>query len=261
MNENEPPKDNLPQPKQPERPLIDMLSQYGIKPDSNFMRNVERGVLSFVNDNLIEVLHESTAPMDELMTCYSCALMEIETKFKVLNEQFSSRHKRNPIESIKTRLKSEESILKKLQRRDYPLSLQSIQDNINDVAGIRIVCSYVDDIYFMADCLLKQDDIRLIEMKDYIKEPKANGYRSLHLIVEVPIFLKDEKKLMKAEVQLRTIAMDFWASLEHSLRYKKDAKISPDIRRKLESELFDCAETSAALDLRMKKLREMIDKG
>lgn len=129
--------------------------------------------------------------------------MEIETKFKVLNEQFSLQHDRNPIDTIKTRLKTPESILKKLKKKNLPFSLACVEQYVNDVAGIRVICPFVDDIYMLADCLLRQDDIQLINQKDYIAQPKENGYRSLHLIVEVPIFLQNEKRSMKVEVQLR----------------------------------------------------------
>ena len=128
-----------------------------------------------------------------LMSYYKCAMHEIEAKFKVLNEQFSLQHERNPIESIKTRLKSFESIREKLLRKGLPLTTQAIWDNLNDVAGIRVVCSFIDDIHMLGYCLISQDDVRLIEIKDYISEPKENGYRSLHIIVEVPIFLCDER--------------------------------------------------------------------
>lgn len=254
MKENELHADN-----KPKAPAIAPLRSPAKKNDG-FMRNIERGILSLVNGELMDVIQETAAPMQKLMMCYKCAMMEIETKFKVLDEQFSVRHNRNPIQSIKSRLKSQESILKKLERRDFPLSIESIENNLNDVAGVRVVCAFVDDIYFMAECLLRQDDIHLLEKKDYIETAKPNGYRSLHLIVAVPIFLDNEKKWMKVEVQLRTMAMDFWASLEHSLRYKKDKKIDPAVRKTLEQELCDCAETSAALDIRMKKLRDLINK-
>ena len=148
--------------------------------------------------------------------------MEVETKFKVLNEQFSIQYDRNPIETIKTRLKSMDSIAGKLRRKNLPVNIDSIEKNLNDVAGIRIICSFPEDIYMLSDCLLQQDDVTLIEKRDYIKNPKPSGYRSLHLIVEIPIFLENEKRFMRTEVQLRTIAMDFWASLEHKLRYKKN---------------------------------------
>ena len=184
--------------------------------------------------------------------------MEVETKFKVLNEQFSLQYDRNPIETIKTRLKSPEGIVKKIKRKDLPFSLQSIEENINDIAGIRVICSFPEDIYLLAECLLKQDDITLIEVKDYIKNPKESGYRSLHLIIEVPIFLENEKKNMKVEVQLRTIAMDFWASLEHKLRYKKD--IPQEEAELLAKELVECANISADLDNRMEQIRNRIAK-
>lgn len=189
-----------------------------------------------------------------LMTYYKCAIMEIETKFNVLNEEYSLEHDRNPINSIKTRLKSPASIFEKIERRGLNLSLNSIEENIKDVAGVRVICSFPEDVYTLADALLKQDDIVLVEKKDYIKSPKPNGYRSLHLIVTVPVFLAHEKRLMNVEIQLRTIAMDFWASLEHQLRYKKEFEFTEEMVK----ELSDCADISAALDLRMDKLRKKV---
>ena len=209
-----------------------------------------------IDENVIDLFQRNMMPINELMSYYRCAIMEVETKFKVLNEQFSLQYDRNPIETIKTRLKSPEGIVKKIKRKDLPFSLQSIEENINDIAGIRVICSFPEDIYLLAECLLKQDDITLIEVKDYIKNPKESGYRSLHLIIEVPIFLENEKKNMKVEVQLRTIAMDFWASLEHKLRYKKD--IPQDEEELLRRELLDCAQISADLDLRMEKIKNRI---
>lgn len=195
----------------------------------------------------------------ELMSRYRCAIMEVETKFKVLNEELSLESERNPIESIKSRLKSPESIYEKLIRKNLPISLESIEDNLFDIAGVRVICSFIDDIYMLADCLIKQDDVTLIEMKDYIRNPKGNGYRSLHLIISIPIFLQNEKRNMKVEVQLRTIAMEFWANLEHQMRYKKD--LSPEILEKISEELSACAETSAELDLRMQEIRYTIELG
>ena len=211
-----------------------------------------------ISDEFIDGIHKNLMPMNELMAYYRCAIMEVETKFKVLDEQFSLEYDRNPIESIKSRLKSYESIIKKLKDRDLPFSLEAIQENIRDVAGTRVICSFPEDIYMLADCLLSQDDVKLIEKKDYIKNPKKSGYRSLHLIIEVPIFLRNEKKSMKVEVQLRTIAMDFWASLEHKLRYKKN--IDPKENEMLEKELLQCSEISAALDKRMEEIRDRIEK-
>ena len=192
-----------------------------------------------------------------LMSCYRCAIMEIETKFKVLNEYFSLEQERNHIETIKSRLKSPESIVEKLERKGLPMTVEAIEKNLFDIAGVRVICPFVQDIYILAECLLSQDDITLIRKKDYIKEPKENGYRSMHLIVEIPIFLKDEKRYMKVEVQLRTIAMDFWASLEHRMRYKKN--LDEELTRMLATELRICAETSALLDNRMEMIKEYIE--
>ena len=155
----------------------------------------------------------------KLMAYYRCAMMEVETKLNVLNEEFSMRYDRNPISSIKTRLKSPVSIRGKLERRGWDVSVEGIEENLNDVAGVRVICSFPEDVRTIAKALLNQDDVTLIEEKDYITNPKPNGYRSLHLIVAVPIFLAHEKRIMRVEIQLRTIAMDFWASLEHQLRY------------------------------------------
>ena len=196
--------------------------------------------------------------MEELMAYYQCAIMEMETKFKVLNQQFSIRFERNPIEAIKSRLKSSDAIKQKLIKKQLPFTPEAVEENIKDVAGVRIICSFTEDIYMLAECLLKQDDIELITMKDYIKNPKERGYRSLHLIVRIPIFLRDEKKMMKVEVQLRTIAMDFWASLEHKLRYKKN--INPEVTEELAKELGECANLCASLDSRMETLKNKIVK-
>lgn len=199
------------------------------------------------------LLRSYALPYRELMSYYRCAIMEVETKFNVLNEEFSLAYDRNPIESIKTRLKSPESIAEKLRRRGYPLSVESIEQNLNDIAGVRVICSFPSDIYRLADAFLKQDDIRLVRRKDYIAQPKPNGYRSLHLIVETPIFLHDRKRMMRVEVQFRTISMDCWASLEHKIRYKKDL---PDLDY-VNRELLECARLSAALDERMEGLAHL----
>lgn len=189
-----------------------------------------------------------------LMAYYRCAMMEVETKFNVLNEEFSLRYDRNPINGIKSRLKRLDSIQEKLHRKQLPFDMQTIETHIHDVAGVRVVCAFVEDVYLLAEALLKQDDVMLIEKKDYIANPKPNGYRSLHLIVTVPIFLEHEKRVMQVENQLRTIAMDFWASLEHQLRYKKDFVFTEEMAQ----ELRDCAELSAQVDLRMDSLRERL---
>lgn len=193
-------------------------------------------------------------PYRELMSYYRCAMMEVETKFNVLNEELSLQYDRNPIETIKTRLKSPESILEKLHRKNHPVTVDSIEQNLNDIAGVRVICAFPSDIYQLEEAFLKQDDIRLVERKDYIANPKSNGYRSLHLIVEIPIFLHDHKRLMRVEVQFRTISMDWWASLEHKIRYKKGLQESDHVNH----ELFECAKMSAELDSRMEKLQQFV---
>lgn len=229
------------------------LEQYKERIVSKIKSQFLQGTIS---EEFMSMLKDNIKPYEELMAYYRCAIMEVETKFKVLNEQFSLQYDRNPIETIKTRLKSTDGIFQKLKRKKLPLSVKSIEENLTDIAGIRVICSFQEDIYLLADCLLKQDDITLIEKKDYIKNPKESGYRSLHLIVEVPIFLAKEKRPMKVEVQLRTIAMDFWASLEHKVRYKKD--IEPALAEQLAKELLECAEQSAELDHRMEAIRNKI---
>lgn len=202
----------------------------------------------------MDTLETLTLPYRELMAYYRCAIMETETKFRVLNEELSLQYDRNPIETIKSRLKSADGIAKKLERKSLPVTIENIEKYVTDVAGIRVVCSFPSDIYTMAEAFLRQDDITLIRRKDYIKNPKPNGYRSLHLIVEIPIFLHDQKKQMKVEVQFRTISMDWWASLEHKILYKKDVIISDDIR----SQLYGCAEAAAALDAKMEKIQSEV---
>lgn len=196
---------------------------------------------------------EKSLPYRQLMTYYRCALREVETKFRVLDEQFSLYYDRNPIESIETRIKSQTSVLKKLKKRNLPLTLESLQENLFDIAGIRIISSFQDDIYMLSELLLQQDDVHLIERKDYIEHPKPNGYRSLHLIIEIPIFLANEKRWIKVEVQFRTIAMDLWASLEHKLRYKKD--LSQDRLDEIAEDLLEAAEICSQLDNKMTKLK------
>ncbi|WP_072470213.1 GTP pyrophosphokinase [Urinicoccus massiliensis] len=204
-------------------------------------------------DKVSDIVKKFVQPYKKLMSYYTCAIMEVETKFNVLSEELSMQYDRNPIESIRTRLKSPESIREKMIRKGFPLTVESIEENLNDIAGVRIICSFPSDIYALANSLLKQDDIHLIEKKDYIKHPKANGYRSLHLIIEIPIYLHDTKKMMKVEIQFRTISMDCWASLEHKIRYKKDLPQSDFI----EEELVECAKISSIIDARMENLYTM----
>ncbi len=206
----------------------------------------------FKDDLSLSAIQDATQRFEQLMTYYRCAIMEIETKFNVLNEQFSLKQDRTPINGMKSRLKSPKSILAKLSRKNLPITFSSIEETLADIAGVRIICSFVQDVYFLADALLKQDDVTLIETKDYIKNPKENGYRSLHLIVSVPIFLLHEKRQMKVEIQLRTIAMDSWATLEHQLKYKKDTVFTEEMAH----DLHLCSQLSAELDARMDNLRK-----
>lgn len=221
------------------------------------MEGMESSVMvagEFVEADSWEEIKEKSQPYIKLMSYYRCAMMEIETKFNVLNEEFSLQHDRNPISSIKCRLKSPGSIVNKIKKNGLPYSLKALEEHVCDVAGVRVCCSFIEDVYMLADALLNQDDVTLIEKKDYIANPKPNGYRSLHLIVEIPIFLANEKRTMKVEIQLRTIAMDFWASLEHQLRYKKDFEFT----QAMADELLSCAELSAALDRKMDALRDQV---
>lgn len=199
----------------------------------------------FDNDLARTILKEYSLPFRELMVYYRCALMEVETKFRVLNEELSLDSEQNPIEGIESRLKSVESILEKAERKGIDLTPEAIEAGMSDIAGIRVLCSFESDVYMLANALLRQDDVRLVEKKDYIAHPKENGYRSLHLIVSVPIFLHDRRKIMEVEVQLRTLAMDVWASLEHKLLYKKDEDRKAEHVR---NNLLECAELAARID-------------
>ena len=201
-----------------------------------------------------EIILANAPKFKELIMQYECAIMEVHTKLHVLNNEFSHLHQRNPIETIKTRIKTPTSIRVKLNRRNLPLCVETLENDLTDIAGIRVICPFPDDIYNVAELLTNQDDVVLVARKDYIKNPKKNGYRSLHLIIEIPIFLASGKKNMKVEVQLRTIAMDFWASLDHKLRYKQDLKNSEEITL----ELKQCADTIAGVDLKMQNIRKKI---
>lgn len=211
---------------------------------------------NLLGDNAGNIIEEAK-PYLVLMMQYRCAIMEVETKLKVLDAEFSQEYNRNPFESIKSRLKSPVSISDKLRRKGYAVTVENIEKYLKDVAGVRVICSFPDDIYRLAALLEKQDDIILLEKKDYIKNPKPNGYRSLHLILDIPIFLSNEKKHMKVEVQFRTIAMDFWASLEHKLKYKKNVENSEIIVEQLKK----CADSIEKLDYQMQEIRDGIDRG
>lgn len=233
------------------------MNELSLQNEQTELKNIRDLALTEMTESeFIAAMDKNLMPVQHFFMYYKCAIMEIETKFKVLNEQFSLNGESNPIEFIQSRIKSYGSLYKKIVSKGIDRNFESIEQHISDIAGVRVVCSFIQDIYHLADCFLAQDDIRLIAKKDYIRSPKPNGYRSLHLIVEVPIFLEHEKRPIKVEVQLRTIAMDFWASLEHKLRYKKD--LSAAQLRFLSGEMKVCADQSADWDRRMQNIRNVI---
>ena len=207
-------------------------------------------------DQMLQQLHADFDPVYSMLTNYQCAIMSVETKFNILNNRLSIQGELNPIESIKSRVKSIDSIIRKLEKLGLPITIESAEENLRDIAGVRVVCSFVDDIYRLEENFLAQEDVTLIQRKDYIRNPKPGGYRSLHLLVKTPIYTENGKKDMFVEIQMRTIAMDFWASLEHKLRYKKN--LNPRLAEELAEELKSCAEESAKLDERMLRVRERI---
>ncbi len=197
-----------------------------------------------------ELLIQSAMQLQQIMMLYEAGIREIKTKLDILSDESHLSGKPSPIDSIKSRIKTPRSIINKLKRRGYPISLQSMMENLNDIGGIRVICPFIEDIYTVADMLIRQDDLTLIERKDYIENPKPNGYRSLHLILQVPIFLSDRTQPVRIELQLRTIAMDFWASLEHQLRYKADVEVPAHISDDLKA----CADVIAATDEEMQRI-------
>ena len=201
--------------------------------------------------------YEDVDSWKTIMFLYNSALKEVGTKLEILNDEFQHVHKYNPIEHIKTRIKTPESIVKKLRRYGYEISIENMVKYINDIAGVRLICSFTSDIYRLAEMIGNQSDLKVLSIKDYIKNPKESGYKSYHMLVSVPIFLSDSVVDTKVEIQIRTIAMDFWASLEHKLRYKKD--IPADEAEQLAIELQECAQISAALDTRMENIRNRMN--
>lgn len=193
--------------------------------------------------------------MREFLLLYNSAIKEVKTKLEILDEEFKIKRKRNPIEYMKSRIKTPKSIMSKLERKGLEVDIDSAKNNLYDIAGVRVICSFVDDIYEVANTLIKQDDIILIEEKDYIKNPKPNGYRSLHLVVQVPVFFSKHVELVPVEVQIRTIAMDFWASLEHKLYYKTEKNGSLHIKQ----DLKDCADIISSTDLRMQEIQKQVE--
>lgn len=229
--------------------------------EEKIMQDVEKKLLSEIssqvgNITIPQEFLEQAEQIQGLLLYYSYAIKEVRTKLEILNEELAFRTNRNPIESIESRVKKPASIIEKLRRKNFPVSVESVFENLHDVAGVRVICSFIEDIYDVAEMFLNQDDIKLIEKKDYIEYPKDNGYRSLHLIIEVPVFLSDRIMNMKVEVQIRTMAMDFWAALEHQANYKKGIEGIDE----LIVELTDCANIINQTDRRMQEIYHKIQK-
>ena len=190
----------------------------------------------------------------EVILVYNSALKEIGTKLEILNDEFQHVHQYNPIEHIKSRIKTSESIVKKLKKHGYESTIDNMIRYVNDIAGIRIICSFTTDIYRIAEMLERQNDIRILSVKDYIRNPKASGYKSYHMFVSIPIYLPEKRVAAKVEIQIRTVAMDFWASLEHKINYKFDVNVPEHIK----TELHACARMVSELDAKMLSLNEEV---
>ena len=209
-------------------------------------------------ETMMQLSAEFQQMVDEFFTVqcrYQAAIREVQTKLEILDDEFQMKHKRNPIHHMQTRMKSIQSMMEKLQRKHESVSIASAVTNLTDIAGVRVICSYIQDIYTVADLLTSQDDVKVLRVRDYIKDPKPNGYRSLHLVLEIPVFLSEGRILVPVEVQIRTIAMDFWASLEHSLRYKAEGQVTEEVSQ----ELLQTASDIAALDQRMQLIHDKVD--
>lgn len=198
--------------------------------------------------------YDQVTSWTEVILVYNAALREIGTKLEILNDEFKHVHRYNPIEHIKSRIKTSESIVKKLKRHGYESTIENMVQYVNDIAGVRVICSFTSDIYRIAEMISNQNDIKILSIKDYIKNPKESGYKSYHMLVSIPIFLSDRKVDTKVEIQIRTVAMDFWASLEHKIRYKFEGEAPDHIR----DELVECAKMVSDLDARMLSLNEEI---
>ena len=223
------------------------------------MRNNElRGPAAIEMDIIpsdTEHLFTHEALYQETMMRYHCAILEMRTKLEVLSKDLAVRYRRNPIEFIESRLKKPSSIARKLRRNGSEITVENMVEQVSDIAGIRVLCAYIDDIYEIARMLARQTDVRIITVKDYIKQPKENGYRSYHMIVEIPVYFSDQVRPVRCEIQIRTIAMDFWASLEHSLRYKAEGQVTEEVSQ----ELLQTASDIAALDQRMQMIHDKVD--
>lgn len=215
-------------------------------PENNELAPVKQ----LLAENNQQQIMEQMFKFMELEHLYDSAIREVKTKLEILDSEFRTKYSYNPIHHIEDRLKSPQSMFKKIQRLNVPFTVESVRQNLFDIAGVRVICNYIEDIYQVADLLTAQDDVTLIKRKDYIANPKANGYRSLHLVIETPVYLSEKKELVNVEVQIRTIAMDFWASLEHELKYKTDTDVSSELAEQLRL----CAETIAQTDLKMQQI-------
>ena len=205
----------------------------------------------------MESITKANSPVEswtEVILVYNSALKEIGTKLEILNDEFQHVHRYNPIEHIKSRIKSSESIVKKLRRNGYESTIENMVEHVNDIAGIRVICSFVSDIYRIADMIGNQNDIKVLAIKDYIENPKPSGYKSYHMLVTVPIYLSDRIVHAKVEIQIRTVAMDFWASLEHKINYKFEGNVPQYIK----DELVECAHMISDVDTKMWNLNEQI---
>ncbi|MBP3562230.1 MAG: GTP pyrophosphokinase family protein [Treponema sp.] len=229
------------------------LQQTSLSTDKIIITSKNTNINSFpkiINSEKKEDFYKATLEFKEIMMIYESAIKMIETKLEVLNKEYKITGQRNPIDSVRSRIKTPVSIINKLEKRNLPITFSSMTENLCDIAGVRVICPYISDIYTTKDILLKQPDITLLNEKDYIQNPKESGYRSLHIVVGVPVYLSNTEHNVKVEIQLRTIAMDFWASLEHELRYKTKSSVSESIKR----ELFRCAETIAMTDRQMEQI-------
>ena len=230
-----------------------LLQQTSLSTDKIIITSKNTNINSFpkiINSEKKEDFYKATLEFKEIMMIYESAIKMIETKLEVLNKEYKITGQRNPIDSVRSRIKTPVSIINKLEKRNLPITFSSMTENLCDIAGVRVICPYISDIYTTKDILLKQPDITLLNKKDYIQNPKESGYRSLHIVVGVPVYLSNTEHNVKVEIQLRTIAMDFWASLEHELRYKTKSSVSESIKR----ELFRCAETIAMTDRQMEQI-------
>lgn len=211
-------------------------------------------VKQFLNENQQQIVQEFYYQFIEMEHLYESAIREVKTKLEILDSEFRTKYSYNPIHHIEDRLKSPESIFKKMQNKGIKFSCEGVRENLNDIAGVRVICNYIEDIYHVAELLTAQDDVNLVQVKDYIRSPKPNGYRSLHLVIQTPVYLSDKKELVNVEVQIRTIAMDFWASLEHELKYKSNVAVSAELAEQLRV----CAEQISDIDNRMQEIYRTI---